>query len=104
MLPRQCADYQLDVPSWMNQWTNIKFPYATLTKKPPTGMAGMLKVLKLPLEGRHHSGIDDCRNIAKIVLNLLQRGIVLQPTGKNEPNGSYTRLDSFPPPQNSNNR
>ena len=34
-------------------------------------MAGMLKALRLPLVGRHHSGIDDCRNIAAIVHALL---------------------------------
>lgn len=29
-------------------------------------MVGMLEYLNIPLEGRHHSGIDDTRNIAKI--------------------------------------
>lgn len=36
----------------------------------PVGMAGMLKAMKTDLEGRHHSGIDDCKNIAKIVERL----------------------------------
>jgi len=31
-------------------------------------MAGMLNILGMKLDGRHHSGIDDCRNIAKIVV------------------------------------
>lgn len=31
----------------------------------------MLELCNLELEGKHHSGIDDARNIAKIVLNLL---------------------------------
>ncbi|KAI0785236.1 exonuclease [Abortiporus biennis] len=38
------------------------------------GMAGMLKRLKLDLEGRHHSGIDDCRNILRIVQIMLKDG------------------------------
>jgi ERI1 exoribonuclease 3 len=37
------------------------------------GMPAMLDALKLPLIGRHHSGIDDTRNIAGIVRALLQR-------------------------------
>ena len=41
----------------------------------------MLKVLKLKLDGRHHSGIDDSRNIAKIVVCLAKKGVVLLPTG-----------------------
>jgi hypothetical protein len=38
------------------------------------GMAGMLASLRLPLVGRHHSGIDDARNIAAIVKALAERG------------------------------
>lgn len=37
-------------------------------------MTAMLEALKLPLEGKHHSGIDDARNIAKIVLTLQGKG------------------------------
>ena len=39
------------------------------------GMANMLKYLKLSLDGRHHSGIDDCRNTAKILERLVQLGL-----------------------------
>jgi len=34
------------------------------------GMKSMLSDLKLALDGRHHSGIDDSRNIAKILREL----------------------------------
>lgn len=37
-------------------------------------MEGMLNFLKLKLEGRHHSGIDDARNISKIILKLIDDG------------------------------
>ena len=47
----------------------------------PVGMAGMLKTLKIKLEGRHHSGIDDCKNIAKIVLNLMGKQVTMKATG-----------------------
>lgn len=33
----------------------------------------MLKALRLTLDGRHHSGIDDARNIAKIATTLLAK-------------------------------
>ena len=35
-------------------------------------MAMMLRDLHIELEGRHHSGIDDCRNIAKVAIALLR--------------------------------
>ena len=34
----------------------------------------MLEECKLPLVGRHHSGIDDSKNIAAVALNLIERG------------------------------
>ena len=36
-------------------------------------MKTMLRDLHLELEGRHHSGIDDSRNIAKILRTLAQQ-------------------------------
>jgi len=35
----------------------------------------MLQIFNLKLDGRHHSGIDDARNIAKIVIELIKDGI-----------------------------
>jgi inhibitor of KinA sporulation pathway (predicted exonuclease) len=35
------------------------------------GMEDMLKKLDMELEGRHHSGIDDTKNLARIVMKLL---------------------------------
>jgi ERI1 exoribonuclease 3 len=37
-------------------------------------MESMLEELELELEGRHHSGIDDSKNIARCVLSLLNIG------------------------------
>lgn len=42
-----------------------------LRKKP--GMSQALKIVGLPLEGRHHRGEDDAWNIAAIVIDLLDR-------------------------------
>ena len=36
----------------------------------------MLEGLSLKLEGRHHCGLDDCRTIAGILIELLKRGNV----------------------------
>lgn len=39
------------------------------------GMMGMLAKLKIGHEGRHHSGIDDVRNICKICIGLMEKGL-----------------------------
>ncbi len=38
------------------------------------GMTDMLDLCGLKLEGRHHSGIDDSRNIAACVVKCLEKG------------------------------
>jgi len=40
------------------------------------GMAGMLNVRGMELVGRHHSGIDDCKNIAQLLAELLTMSFV----------------------------
>ncbi len=73
------------------RWLNIKTMYCDVTnKRKAPGMAGMLRQMSLTLEGRHHRGIDDCRNIAKLLDVLMQRG------GRFEPSG-HLRKKKFPP-------
>lgn len=42
-----------------------------LRKRP--GMAQALEIAGLPLDGRHHRGVDDAWNIAALVLDLSSR-------------------------------
>jgi inhibitor of KinA sporulation pathway (predicted exonuclease) len=82
MLPRQLSVSSLPQPSYYKSWINIKIPFAQYFKLKGRGpgMDGMLQKLNLPLVGRHHSGIDDCRNIASILLTLMARGVCLTAT------------------------
>jgi inhibitor of KinA sporulation pathway (predicted exonuclease) len=77
---RQClktesAFKEIEYPDYLNKWINVKKAFEELKGYCKVGMAGMLTELGLILEGRHHSGIDDARNIAKIVLALLDNNI-----------------------------
>jgi 3'-5' exoribonuclease 1 len=54
--------------------------YAAKQKKRSMKIPDQLKALGLPaFEGRQHSGIDDTRNIAKIVIELARRDVRLLP-------------------------
>ena len=86
MFPRQCATSAPAVgaiPQPYRRWVNIKEVYrqARGVRRAP-GMVGMLKALDLTLIGTHHRGIDDCRNIARIVLELRAAGAEFQVTGE----------------------
>jgi ERI1 exoribonuclease 3 len=86
MLPVQCAASALKIntlPLAYRRWCNIKTVFAAMsTRSKGFGMPTMLRTLGLELEGRHHRGIDDCRNIARIALALHARGATLDVTGR----------------------
>ena len=55
------------------KWCNVKLPYNSAAGLKRAGMAGMLRELRIELAGKHHCGIDDCRNIAKVCVELINR-------------------------------
>ncbi|KAF2356348.1 Exonuclease RNase T/DNA polymerase III [Trinorchestia longiramus] len=75
MLPRQCCRENLEVPPVLRQWHNVKMSYCHATQRYERTMKTMLEGLHLTPVGRPHRGIDDCRNITNIVVELLQRGV-----------------------------
>lgn len=51
---------------------NVKSLFALKKKLPfEQGMVGALEILNIPLEGTHHRGVDDAKNIAKILWCIL---------------------------------
>lgn len=84
MLPGQCKYLGIQVPDYFKQWINVKEIYARFMGHYPRGMMSMLDGLQLKHVGRHHSGIDDCQNIANIVRELICRGAVFEITGENK--------------------
>jgi len=75
MIAAQCATSGQHVPERFKEWLNIKNLFKSLNGRPGRSMKQMLEELRLPLAGRHHSGLDDSRNIANILVTLLRRGI-----------------------------
>lgn len=57
------------------RYINIKREFHKFYKTEcPFGMKGMLDYLNLNLEGHHHSGIDDCKNIKRILQKMITDG------------------------------
>lgn len=76
MLPAQAAaSPAAPVPQLMRSWINVKRTVAGRHGRDAArGMPSMLKFAGLPQRGRHHSGLDDCRNIAAVLSFLIGRG------------------------------
>lgn len=73
-LPREITNKQLQKCSYYNKFINVKTEFEYFYSKKSGGMTNMLTKLNLPLIGRHHSGIDDTRNIAAIMLKMINEG------------------------------
>lgn len=69
-LPNQASHSGIKVNSMFREWTNVKDVFKALVGHRAGGMPEMLSSLNLTLQGRHHSGIDDARNIARCVKAL----------------------------------
>jgi len=83
MLRSQCDYFKLPRAEYFDRWINIKKSFnKALGRYARDGMMGMLKDLNIQHTGRHHSGIDDCKNIAEILKALAQRGYVLEENRK----------------------
>ncbi|XP_014775121.1 ERI1 exoribonuclease 3 isoform X2 [Octopus bimaculoides] len=80
MLPDQCNHFNLERKSYFSNWINIKKIFAHSTSKWPRGLLSMLEHYRLPHIGHHHSGIDDCLNIANIFRKLMNNGYQIQRT------------------------
>lgn len=76
-LKREASKKKIPLPDFFRRWINIKRVFQECLKlEHQVGMPTMLKMLGLELDGRHHSGIDDSRNIAKIAIELVkQKGV-----------------------------
>lgn len=70
---KDCARHKFPLPESFEKHINLKREFSEQQGIKPTGMNGALKHLGLTLEGTHHRGIDDARNIAKIARVLLPK-------------------------------
>jgi len=75
-ITNQYAYYDETIPWYFQRWINLKPAFCDFKGHPNSkiGMAGMLRSLNLELIGRHHSGIDDCNNLARICKHMIERG------------------------------
>lgn len=71
---QQCKERRLDYP-FGEQHLNVKEVFRrSYGMRRGIGMHRALKYLKIPLEGRHHRGVDDANNTAKILHQCLKNG------------------------------
>ncbi len=83
----ECKKWKTIPPTTYLKFVNISTEFKKFYKSSGgAGMKRMLEYLGIELTGRHHSGIDDCRNIAKIWQKMVEHGYILS-------NHSINRVD-----------
>jgi inhibitor of KinA sporulation pathway (predicted exonuclease) len=84
MLPSECKRKSIEIPPIMERWINIKISFGSfypgLLPKGGVSMKGMLLSLGIELEGHHHSGLDDSKNISQILIKMLEGGCDFEAT------------------------
>jgi len=74
----ECKKWKILPPKIYLKFININIEFKKFYKiTHGAGMKKMLDFLNITLEGHHHSGIDDCRNISKIWKRMVDDGYVL---------------------------
>lgn len=77
-LSEQCTLSGIPLPSYANQWINLRkhcYRYYNFHKDSPVTLGELLESLGLSFEGRPHSGIDDARNISKMLVKMMNDGL-----------------------------
>lgn len=62
------------LPAYYLEWHDLKDSFRAHYRTHTRSFLGMLRHMDMELEGRHHSGIDDARNMARMVVRLLEEG------------------------------
>jgi len=73
-LPRELKHKKIPKCPFYETYINVKDEFRIFYKRTCGGMTSMLDDLNIKLEGRHHSGIDDRRNTAKIMIQMIKDG------------------------------
>lgn len=73
---KQCEHSIMDRPPYFMRFVDLRRYYVDYYNRERTNLSGMLNALGMRFEGREHSGLDDARNIARIVVQMMKDGCI----------------------------
>ena len=73
MMFRQSARENIKCPFSETHYNIKNLASMALSLNKEVGLKKMLDLFKMPLEGTHHRGVDDAKNISKILIEILKR-------------------------------
>ncbi|KAJ3692268.1 hypothetical protein LUZ60_012618 [Juncus effusus] len=91
-VPDQCRVSKIKLPHYFMEWINVKDIFLNFYNKRATGMMTMMRELNMPTFGSHHLGIDDSKNIARVVQRMISDGALMQITASSAGGGVRYRF------------
>ena len=71
----ECKIREIKAPSIYKRWINIKNEFKKFYNYDKgLGLMTMLKKCELEIEGRLHSGFDDCHNTSRVLIKMIEDG------------------------------
>ena len=70
----QCQLCSIPIPKYARKWINLRKLYRNFYKVLNGTLEDMVNNLGMKFEGRPHCGMDDARNIARILRKMVQDG------------------------------
>jgi len=74
----QCKISGIPYPQFAKKWINIRKTFSNFYKCRRFSLKLMLEHLELNFEGRPHCGLDDARNIARVLIRMMYDGASIQ--------------------------
>ncbi|KRZ80680.1 3'-5' exoribonuclease 1 [Trichinella papuae] len=90
-LQKQLLYFNLDIPKELRSWIDIKESFSVIFSITLMKLNEMLNVIGLQFEGTKHSGMDDAKNISRIVIWLSEFKIFLDKNAKLSKNRKFLR-------------
>ncbi|KAK1680486.1 hypothetical protein QYE76_041334 [Lolium multiflorum] len=86
MLESECLFKGIAKPTYFDRWINLRIPFAAaLGTGGRTTLQEAVRAAGLEWEGRLHCGLDDARNTARLLVELMRRGAKIEITGSLAP-------------------
>ena len=73
----QCVLTSIPLPPYARGWIDMRKLFSKLYRLPKYNIGKMLEHLGMKFVGQQHSGIDDAKNICRIVCQMIQDGCSL---------------------------
>ncbi|KAI4999901.1 hypothetical protein ZWY2020_004490 [Hordeum vulgare] len=104
MLEFECRFKGIEKPSYFDRWINLRIPFqAAFGGGGRVNLQEAVRAAGLDWEGRLHCGLDDARNTARLLVEIMRRGVKIAITGslapiqKQPPSTSQCGGSSAPP-------